>query len=219
MNRSAAEALALALGKRSEEILRVLYFGAEIVLPTAGWGPFRPYDVVSADEGDDYREKYGEDYESASGYDGIREALERTDFSALIQPERLGQLLGIHPRLLGQLLCPDVYVAVEPETLAGSLIPGEVYKLVCHRIKAVSGQELLRRALIDRLSRLKAEDDAACRQENGCDRVDLAMLGWEREEPARPDVPVEQEEEWEMPPAMEFWPDEDSPEEEWEESI
>ena len=218
MNRSTIEALALALGRQDREILQVLYFGAEIVLPTAGWGPCRPYDVISVAEGDDYRKKYA-DYQGGSGYDGIREALERTDFSALTQPERLGELLEIHPRLLGQMLRPDIYAAVAPVKVAGSLFCREVYERVCHRIKAVPARELLRQCLLDRLSRLKAEDDAACRRENGCDRVDLSALSWSEREEARPSCPVAEEEPREKPPAPAYWAYGGWPEEAWEERI
>ena len=218
MNRSTIEALALVLGRQSREILQVLYFGAEIVLPTADVGPYRPYDVISVAEGDDYRKKYAE-YQGGFGYDGIQKTLERTDFSALTQPERLAELLEIHPRLLGQMLRPDVYAAVAPEALAGSLFSQEVYERVCHRIKAVPAREVLRQYLIDRLSQLKAEDDAACRRENGCDRVDLPILDWMKEEDDRASCPVAEETLWEKPPAPVYWPFRESPEEEWEERI
>ncbi len=42
MNRSIIDAVALILGKQSEEVIRVLYFGAEIVLPPTFCVPFLP---------------------------------------------------------------------------------------------------------------------------------------------------------------------------------
>jgi hypothetical protein len=211
------DAAALVLGKQSRDISRVLYFGGEIVLPRTCCVPFFQYDVFTAAEGADYRKKYGADYQSEVGYAGIRKALEGADFSQLKEPERLGEVLDIHPRLLGQLLSPDVYVVVEPEALAGGLISGEVYELVRHRIEAVPAREILRQYLLRLLTELEEEDDIACRRENGCDQVDLAELGWTKKEAARQLIYLTEEELAGMPPQTEFWSDDDSPEEEWEE--
>lgn len=182
MGHPTIEALACILGKKTAEVEQVLYFGAEIVTGRELGILFAPGDVVDARQAAYYREKYGSDYQGSSGYDGLRTAVENIDFSHVQQSGRLAELLHLHPRILGQMLRPDFFVATAPQALSGSLFCEAVYDRVCHQVEAVPAQEVLRRYLLHKIQELQAEDDAACRMENHCDRVVLSDLGWVPEE-------------------------------------
>ena len=96
-------------------------------------------------------------------------AVQDLDVSVCQNPVALAEALELHPRALGQLLQPDVYVAVRPAAMAGTFLSEELYRMVSHKVTARPAQEVLREYLCHLLRRLRQQDDALCGMEHGCD--------------------------------------------------
>ena len=63
-------------------------------------------------------------------------AVQDLDVSVCQNPVALAEALELHPRVLGQLLQPDVYVAVRPAAMAGTFLSEELYRMVSHKVTA-----------------------------------------------------------------------------------